>query len=295
MNPASTWESIFRVFLEAAIEVVPFFLLAILLGALLEEFVSERTIGRFLTGRRPGTMLFASVTGALIPLCTCGMVPLAVSLRRRGSDLKHTFAFLTAGATVSVPVLLLTWKILGAQWMGVRLLASVVFGLLVGYGSLVALRGLVASSPGPVEAIEPIRTRSRGASVLRRFWGQMKEYFPWVVASLALAAVIDGLVPRHWIHVLYGQKMVAGSLLASLSGLPFYFCSGAELPLVRELLEKGMGRGPGVAMLLAVPIVNILTFGVVARWLGARGALVYLALCVASSTVLGSITGWLWR
>ena len=73
--------------------------------------------------------------------------------------------------------------------------------------------------------------------------------------------------------MLYGQKMVAGSLLASLSGAPFYFCSGAELPLVRELLEKGMGRGPGTAMLLSVPIVNILTFGVVARSAGrAEGA-----------------------
>jgi uncharacterized membrane protein YraQ (UPF0718 family) len=295
MDPASTWGSIFRVFLEAAIEIVPYFLFAILLGALLEEFVPERTIGRFLTGRRPGTMLLASVTGALIPLCTCGMVPLAVSLRRRGGDLKHTFAFLTAGATVSIPVLLLTWKILGAEWMMARLLASVLFGLFVGYGGIVALRGLAASPSEPADAVENIRVRSRGASVLRRFWGQMKEYFPWVVASLALAAVVDGLVPRHWIHVLYGQKMVAGSLLASLSGFPFYFCSGAELPLVRELLEKGMGRGPGTAMLLAVPIVNILTFGVVARWLGARGAFVYLALCVASTTVLGSITGWLWR
>jgi len=295
MDLASTWESIFRVFLDAAIEIVPFFLLAILLGALLEEFVSERTIGRFLTGRRPGTMLLASVTGALLPLCTCGMVPLAVSLRRRGSDLKHTFAFLTAGAAVSVPVLLLTWKILGAGWMLARLLTSVLFGLLVGYAGIAALRGLATGSPEPAEVTPSIRLRSRGASVWRRFWGQMKEYFPWVLASLALAAVVDSLVPRHWIHVLYGQKMVAGSLLASLSGLPFYFCSGAELPLVRELLEKGMGNGPGTAMLLAVPIVNILTFGVVARWLGARGALIYLGLCVASSTVLGSITGWLWR
>jgi len=179
----------------------------------------------------------------------------------------------------------------------VRLLTSVLFGLLVGYAGIAVLRGLgVGSPPGPApEAAPSPRMRSRAASVLRRFWGQMKEYFPWVVASLALAAVVDGLVPRHWIHVLYGQKMVAGSLLASLSGIPFYFCSGAELPLVRELLEKGMGNGPGTAMLLAVPIVNILTFGVVAKWLGARGALIYLALCVASSTVLGSITGWLWR
>src|SRR6266850_416917 len=117
MDLASTWGSIFRVFVDATIEIVPFFLLAVLLGALLEEFVSERTIGRFLTGRQPGTMLLA---------------------------------FVTAGATVSIPVLLLTWKILGAEWMLVRLLASVVFGLLVGYAGIGVLRGVAAGSPpGP--------------------------------------------------------------------------------------------------------------------------------------------------
>src|SRR2546425_6991612 len=223
MDPSSATGSMLRTFLSAAVEIVPFFLLAILLGALLEEFVSERTIGRFLTGRHPGTMLLASIIGALLPLCTCGMVPLAVSLKRRGGDLKHTFAFLTAGATVSIPVLLLTWKVLGAEWMLVRLLASVLFGLLVGYAGIGVLRGLAAPSPPgapPPDAAANARVRSRAASVWRRFWGQMKEYFPWVLASLALAAVVDGLVPRHWIHVLYGQKMVAGSLLASLSGIP---------------------------------------------------------------------------
>lgn len=294
----SIWREIFGVFIDATVEIVPFFLLALLLGALLEEFVSERTIARFLTGRRPGTMAFASIIGALLPLCTCGMVPLAVSLRRRGSDIKHTFAFLTAGAAVSVPVLFLTWKVVGFEWMIVRLLTSVLFGLLVGYASPLVLRAAAARTAGepgipPVEA--PPRSRARAVSVLRRFRGQLLEYFPWVIVSLALAAVVAAVVPRHWIHVLYGQKTALGSLLASLTGIPFYFCSGAELPLARELIEKGMGRGPATAMLLAVPIVNILTFGVVARWLGARSAFVYLSLCVAASTVIGILTGWLWR
>jgi uncharacterized membrane protein YraQ (UPF0718 family) len=47
-------------------------------------------------------------------------------------------------------------------------------------------------------------------------------------------------------------------------------------------------------MLLSVPIVNILTFGVVSRWLGARGAFLYLALCVAAATMIGAVTGWIW-
>ena len=316
MDPTALMAGVWRVFLDASIEIVPLFLLALILGAVLEEFVSNRTIERFLTGRHPATMLVASTTGALIPLCTCGMVPLAVSLRRRGSDLKHTFAFLTAGAAVSVPVLLLTWKVLGPGWMLVRLLTAVAYGLVVGYVAVRALHGVAdrsAIQAGPVqgpivpppdpaaaertlpeEITREIRTRSRLATVFRRFRGQLLEYGPWVLVSLALAAIVDVLVPRHVVHLLYGQKTALGSLLASLTGVPFYFCSGAELPLVDELLTKGMGRGPATSMLLAVPIVNILTFGVVARWLGARGALIYLALCVAGATAIGAVTGWIW-
>lgn len=301
MNLESAAFAVARVFGAEALEIGPLFLLAIFLGAVIEEFVSNRTIERFLTGKRPATMFIASTTGALIPLCTCGMVPLAVSLRRRGSDIKHTFAFLTAGAAVSVPVLLLTWKILGPRWMAIRFLLSVVFGLFVGYIATPALRNVGAKSAEPVEPGTPleegvveIRTRpGRFARVLRRFWGQIREYAPWVLVSLALAAVIEVLVPKHIVSILYGQRTAAGALLAALTGVPFYFCSGAELPLVRELLEKGMGPGPAISMLLAAPIVNLLTFGVVSRWLSPKGAFRYLALCVGSATILGALSGWL--
>lgn len=305
MDPATALSTIAATFLDVAIEVVPFFLLALFLGALIEEFVSERTVLRFLTGTKPGTMVLASTAGALIPLCTCGMVPLAVSLRRRGSDLKHTFAFLTAGAAVSIPVVLLTWKILGGWWALARLLASIVFGLVVGYAATRLLRSVAARSAEP--AAEPIaiipaagRTaspappaapRPRRVRVLRRFWGQVLEYGPWVLVSLVLAAVVDALVPRHWIHVLYGQKTMTGTFAAALTGIPFYFCSGAELPLLKELWHKGMGTAPAMSMMLAVPIANIVTFGVVAKWLGAKGAALYLAACVVSAALLGSAVG----
>jgi uncharacterized membrane protein YraQ (UPF0718 family) len=306
MDFTTTVASMARVFSDAALEILPLFFLALVLAAVLEEFVSNRTIERFLTGRHPATMLVASTTGALLPLCTCGMVPLAVSLRRRGSDLKHTFAFLTAGAAVSVPVLLLTWKVLGFGWMVVRFVTSVIFGLAVGYAAVRALRNEAARSaespggrtagalgPAPDLDVTPIR-RSRWVTMLRRLRGQLFEYFPWVLVSLGLAAVVDVLVPRHIVSLLYGQRSVIGSIAAALTGVPFYFCSGAELPLAGELLAKGMGRGPGVAMLLSVPIVNVLTFGVVGRWLGPRGAAVYLGLCVLGAVLIGTIAGWIW-
>jgi len=219
--------AMWRVFADASIEIIPFFLLAILIGAWIEEYVSERTITRFLTGRRPATMFLASATGAAIPLCTCGMVPLAVSLRRRGSDLKHTIAFLTSGAAVSIPVVILTWKVLGGPWAVVRFGVSVLFGLAVGYAAVLVLRGVAERSaepprdahrhgpghhhdhgPGPATAtrsapppedfdLREIRGTSRLSSVLRRFRGQMLEYGPWVLVSLVVAAVVDVLVPRH--------------------------------------------------------------------------------------------------
>ena len=304
METQTALAAISRVFLLSAGEIVPLFLLALLVGALIEEFVSERFIARFLTGKNPGTMVLAAVVGALIPLCTCGMVPLAVALRRRGGDLKHTFGFLTAGAAVSIPVLLLTWKLIGITWLVVRLLASVTLGLLAGYASALVLRGAAVRSlgtmtgrddadamPGDTFQLSPVAGRSRLRSVWRCFLGQLREYAPWVIVSLALAAVVDVLVPGHWIHILYGQRTTVGSLLASISGVPFYFCSGAELPLVKELLAKGMGFGPATAMMLAVPIVNIPTFGVVGKWLGPRAAVAYMTLIVLGSTLLGTVAG----
>ncbi len=303
MRPHPALESFIRVFLDSAADIVPLFILALLVGAFIEEFVSERFIARFLTGKNPGTMALAALVGALIPLCTCGMVPLAVSLRRRGGDMKHTLCFLTAGAAVSIPVLLLTWKVLGFEWLVVRFAASVALGLLVGYGSGVLLRGAARSTgtlAGQDEVVEmhgamfdlaPVAGRSRLRAVWRCFLGQLREYAPWVLVSLVLAALVDVLVPGHWIHILYGQRTTVGSFLASISGVPFYFCSGAELPLVKELLAKGMGFGPAAAMMLAVPIVNIPTFGVVGKWLGPRAALVYLAMIVAGSTLLGVLAG----
>jgi len=203
MNAATAVSSMLRVFGDSALDVVPLFLLAIFIGALIEEFVSERFIARFMTGRNPGTMLLGSFVGALIPLCTCGMVPLAVALRRRGGDLKHTFGFLTAGAAVSIPVLLLTWRLLGPSWVGIRLLASMALGLLAGYASVFVLRSAAPRSAetlaGRDEVVEMGLTPLRGSrfrAVWRCFLGQVREYAPWVLVSLALAAVVEVSLTR---------------------------------------------------------------------------------------------------
>src|SRR5258705_7203741 len=95
METQTTLAAISRVFLDSAGEIVPLFLLALLVGALIEEFVSEQFIARFLTGKNPGTMALVAVGGALIPLFTCGMVPLARPLPPPGRALKHTFAVLS--------------------------------------------------------------------------------------------------------------------------------------------------------------------------------------------------------
>ena len=77
--------------------------------------------------------------------------------------------------------------------MLVRLLTSVLFGLAVGYASVRALGSAAARSAGQTVSADAdtseIRTRSRISSVRRRFVGQVREYFPWVVVSLALAAM----------------------------------------------------------------------------------------------------------
>ncbi|MFB9751763.1 permease [Paenibacillus hodogayensis] len=85
------------IFISIILEAVPFILLGVLFSALLQVFVSERTVRRW-TPRRPLLgVLFACSLGVLFPLCECGMIPIVRRLMRKGMPVYIAVTFILAG------------------------------------------------------------------------------------------------------------------------------------------------------------------------------------------------------
>ncbi len=121
-----------RQFLWAFTASAPYFLLGLLVAGILRVFVPDALLIRWLGGSRRRSVLVASLLGVPLPICSCGIVPLSITLRRKGAGRGATMAFLISTPETGVPSIALTWGLLGPLMAVVRPLVSWITALLAG-------------------------------------------------------------------------------------------------------------------------------------------------------------------
>ncbi|GAA0787184.1 MULTISPECIES: SO_0444 family Cu/Zn efflux transporter [Pseudomonadati] len=125
-------ENFIHLFLESA----PWLLLGLVLAGLLKVFVPMEWMQKQLGGHGFKTVLKAAVLGAPLPLCSCGVIPAAVGLRRSGASKAATTSFLVSTPETGVDSVTVSYVLLGPFMAIVRPIAAitsaVVAGLLVG-------------------------------------------------------------------------------------------------------------------------------------------------------------------
>ncbi len=125
--------NIWLVFLDTA-----FWLLAGLLAAgFIKSFISENTMQRWVGGRGIGAILRAALFGAPLPLCSCGVLPAAIGLRRSGASKEATVSFLISTPETSVDSVAVTYALMGPVMAIFRPVAALVNA--VGTGLLTTL------------------------------------------------------------------------------------------------------------------------------------------------------------
>ena len=125
-------ENFIHLFLESA----PWLLLGLVLAGLLKVFVPMEWMQKQLGGHGFKTVLKAAILGAPLPLCSCGVIPAAVGLRRSGASKAATTSFLVSTPETGVDSVTVSYVLLGPFMAIVRPIAAitsaVVAGLLVG-------------------------------------------------------------------------------------------------------------------------------------------------------------------
>ncbi|WP_076539274.1 SO_0444 family Cu/Zn efflux transporter [Shewanella sp. UCD-KL21] len=123
-------------FLELFLESAPWLLLGLVLAGLLKVFVPMAWMQKQLGGHGLKTVVKAAVIGAPLPLCSCGVIPAAVGLRRSGASKAATTSFLVSTPETGVDSVTVSYVLLGPFMAIVRPIAAItsaiVAGLLVG-------------------------------------------------------------------------------------------------------------------------------------------------------------------
>jgi uncharacterized membrane protein YraQ (UPF0718 family) len=316
---------------------VPAFFIA---GAI-AVFVSQASVMKYFGAGAKKILAYsvASVSGTILAVCSCTILPLFAGIHKRGAGLGPAIAFLYSGPAINVLAIVYSARLLGLDLGIARAVSAIVFSVVVGLiMAFLWRKEEFAKTNNPGELVLPQeeeKTRPQGITLLyfavlvgilvfgaaqkwlitaalllalglilyrwfqkeelggwmHQTWDLFKKIFPILIAGVFVAGVIKAVLPQQVVEVWLGGNGLRATFVASVFGALMYFSTLTEVPIIRALMDLGMGKGPALTLLLAGPALSLPNMIVIARIMGIKKTGVYVCLVVIMATATGIIFG----
>lgn len=234
--------------------------------------------------RGPAGVAKAVALGVPLPLCSCGVIPAGLGLKKDGASDGAAVGFLISTPQTGVDSMLVSASFLGWPFTIFKFASALVMGL-VGGGATEALHTDATEVPRLEEATAP---RS-AAGFFEHMVDVIRPIWKWIVFGVAASAAITVWIPpgaiAGWSE--FGPALAGAAAL--LIALPLYVCATASVPIAAALIAQGMPTGAALVFLMAGPATNIATIGAVKRAFGGRILGIYLATVIIGSLGLSYI------
>lgn len=282
-------------FIHLICEMAPYLLLGFLLSGLMHAFIPGRFYGRYLSAGKFSSVVNATLLGIPLPLCSCGVIPTAMSLRKEGASHGAVVSFLIATPQTGVDSIIATYGLMGLPFAIVRPLAALCTALFG--GSLATMDDKTPRTAAVAHGTEVATESKTFARCLKEalhygFVEMMQDIGRWLVLGLAVAAVITICVPDEWFTMLNGNTW-ASMLLVLLIAVPMYICATGSIPVAVALMMKGLTPGAALVLLMAGPACNLASILVVRKVLGVKTMLIYMGSIIAGAVCFGSMVDYL--
>jgi uncharacterized protein len=284
----------FSEFMLLSQQMGPYLLLGFAVAGLLHVFVPAAMIYRHLGSHSVGAVLRGAVFGAPLPLCSCGVIPVAASLKRGGASPPAVLSFLIATPVTGIDSILATYSLLGGFLAIVRPVASVFIAVMSGLILLLVLRREAAARPEGSK----VNLQATARPVFRDLPARLKSAFDYaffellagiagsVLAGLAIGAAISVFVPPSLVTGWLGSGWLVYFIMVAI-GTPLYVCATGSIPIAAALMAKGLSPGAAMVFLLAGPATNTVAIAVGRELVGKRGVVIYLVTIIVGSVVAG--------
>ncbi|NOQ23266.1 MAG: hypothetical protein GQ565_11540 [Candidatus Aegiribacteria sp.] len=266
----------------------PSLILGLLLAGLLHVFVKKDKMLSHLG--KPGfkSSAKAALVGVPLPLCSCGVLPAALGLRRDGASRGAVTSFLISTPQTGVDSIAVTWAILGWPIAIAKVVAAFVAGI---------LGGTIADRIGngmDNQKTAPACANIESGSLPGRIWnysfnGLFRDIYAWIAFGILISALITTILEPGQLSQYTILEGPLGLLAALAIGIPLYVCSVSSIPIAAGLIYAGFPVGSALVFLMAGPATNAATMGAVRKSLGTRVFLVYILTVIVISLAAGGI------
>lgn len=279
-------------FWDTTAEMSPYLLFGFFMAGILSVLLSPRLVEKHLGGRGIWPLVKASLFGIPLPLCSCSVIPVSMSLYKHGASKGSTVAFLLSTPQTGVDSIFVTLSLLGPVFAIFRPLAALATGVAGGIlVDVIDRRAASKASPttkcadeccsGPKKNGKLLRVLKYGFVTLPRDIGKP------LLVGLVIASIISAVVPDGFFAEKLGTGFFA-MVVMMIVGIPMYVCATASVPIAAALILKGLTPGAAIVFLMTGPATNAASLVTIWKALGGRSAVTYL-LTVAGCALLSGI------
>ena len=300
-------DHIFNIFYEAwnlLLESSPYIIFGLMISGILRVFITPEFIARHLGEGRFMSVFKAALFGIPIPLCSCGVLPAAVSMKKQGANNGATTAFLISTPESGVDSIAITYALMDPVMTIARPVSAFITAAAAGiFENLFYSPGSTknrehelihpvdscyedtSDNPGEHRINQPFITKI--AAGLRYAVSEVwYDIAGWFLSGLLLAGIIMTFVPTE-IFTGYLDGGIPSMLLMLAVGIPLYICATASTPVAAALILKGVSPGAALVFLIAGPATNITSLTVLFGLLGKRATAIYLTSIALFSVLSG--------
>ena len=274
--------------LELINRMSPYILLGFFLAGIMHTFVPAALYHKYLGRKSFRSVLNAAILGIPIPLCSCGVIPTAMSLKKEGASKGATVSFLIATPQTGVDSIIATYSLMGLPFALLRPLAALFTSL---FGGQMVNMFDKDKEENAVKPATPVAKKSSfGAKVVEVFRyayiEMMQDIGRWLIVGLVVAGLITVFVPQSF-FALFSDNSLLSMLIVLVFAIPMYLCATGSIPIAVALMLKGLSPGTALVLLMAGPAVNAASMLVVGKVLGKKTLLIYILSIILGSVLFG--------
>ena len=266
-----------------------YLLFGFLVAGILHVIIPQKFIENHLSGSGINKAVKAALIGVPMPLCSCGVIPVAASLKRHGAGKGATISFLTSTPQTGIDSVMLTYGMLGWLFALVRVLTAFISGILCG-----VFTELLDKTDDNVDNITSKPSccstyKSKSLEVFRYgFISLPQDIGKSLIIGLVIAGLITALVPKS-LFTMYLDNTWLSMVIMMLVGLPLYVCSAASVPVAAAFLNMGINPGAVLVFLITGPATNIATITTISKVISKRATVIYLSTIAITAVIAGII------
>ncbi|HLR35162.1 MAG TPA: efflux transporter SaoE [Tissierellales bacterium] len=274
----------------------PWLIFSFAIAGLLRDLLSPEKFHRALGNTKISSLLKVTISGMFLPICSCGTIPLGISMYYSGAYLGPVLAFMTSTPIINPCAVILSYGLLGKE-------ITIIY-LIVGF-TLPIIIGIIANKFGRDELKMPGVEEQIVSMTIEddiTLWEKVRSGMIWAFNDLALIVsryVMMGMILGGFIVTAFPdtfiQRYLGNPSMLSLGNIAIlatvmYVCAVGHIPFIAALVASGAAPGVAITFLMAGAATNFPELISIYKVIGKRAAIMYGAIVATAALFVGALT-----